>query len=105
MPAGESLESHNLPVFQGHDRLVVNAKFTLVDSSAHVGLKLQTFERAGMHYTVEYFAAGFAGLFRPVHRDLRIAQHVLRLGGGAAVECDTYAGRDDDLMTIDLKGD
>src|SRR6185436_7243790 len=78
LPADERLEPSNLAGREGDDWLIVQPELLALDSSAQVGLQLQTRNGPIPHLAVEHLAARAAARLGPVHRRVRIPKNGFR---------------------------
>ena len=76
-PARERLEPDDLAVVEVHDRLVVGDDLPSLQRAPQIGLQPQRRHRALVHVAGEHLVAGAATRLGPVHRGVRVAQHVL----------------------------
>ena len=103
IPPHERLEALDAASPEVDDRLVVQGELAADQRPPEVGLHLEELERAPVHRRLEHDALALAVGLRRVHRGVRVADQVVRLGGRAVVERDPHAGADEDLPAADLK--
>src|SRR5215211_904211 len=73
-------------------------------SLSQVVTHLQAFQGAGVHRLFEEGVARLATVLRPVHRQIRVAQHVRRLPARFARYGDAYAWSNEHLPTTEGEG-
>ena len=76
-PARERLETDHRAGVEIHDRLVEGDDLLPLDRASEIGLEPQRGDRALVHVAGEDLVAGATAHLGPVHRRVRVPQHVL----------------------------
>src|SRR5690606_25530088 len=100
-PAHERLQPRHTARIEGDHRLVVHRELAPLDRIPQVGLELDLRERTTVHLEVEDLVVRAARRLRPVHRGVRITQHVVRCVVAARAERDPDADRDLHVAALD----
>src|ERR1700760_4008268 len=100
-PANERLDAPKFPAPQVHDRLIVELKFVLGDTSPDLGFELNEVHTGRIEIRFEDFTPSSPACLGPVHGHVRMSKNVLRLCSLPA-ECDPDAGRDDESMAFEF---
>lgn len=78
IPSRQSLEADDLAAIEQHLRLIVDREFVALDCVPEITLQTQALAGRGIHLQVEHPVTDRASSLRPVHRDIRIAQEIVR---------------------------
>ena len=104
IPADQGLEPADLVARQIDHRLVVEFELAGRQRLAQVLLH----DAAGLHLQVhrgfEEAESAAAVAFRPVQREVRIAQQLVGVEAVAGADRDADAGADQDLLAVDVEG-
>ena len=103
MPAQQRLEPGEPRARQRDDRLVVDLQLVPFERPAQILFEPQPFFGRGEHRRVEDFAAGLAQFLRPIHRGIRVADHVLRALVAVGADDEPDADRRDHLPSLQLE--
>ena len=107
VPADQGLEPIDLPARQMDHRLVVEDELLVVDGSLQVRLQLQPPQRRVVHLGFEDLIAVLPRFLRDVHRDVGVAEELLRsLRTDRPVRTrarDPDARPDEDLLPVELE--
>ena len=104
LPANERLEAGDTARFERDDRLEHQAQLSAVDRVLQLGAELVTRADRGMHAGVEHGEAGLSVRLGHVHRDVGIADDLLRVAAGVAGAGDSDGGRTGDRVLADHVG-
>ena len=103
VPAHERLDRDHPAGAERHDRLVVEREaLPVLDGPPEVGLELHPLDDAPVHLRVEHDGAGLSLELRLVHRDVRVAQHLVRLAVPRRLHRDPDARRHEQLVAGQL---
>ena len=91
-PAGQRLEAHHLTGVEPHDRLERHADVALLHSAFELAPDREAVDRAVVHGRLEQLDAALAVRLGRVHREVGVAQQLVRRGGGPAARGDADAG-------------
>ena len=101
-PARECLDGDDPPVPKVDDRLVGERQALVLDRLAQVGLELQAGRDLGLHRRLEERIRSAAADLGAVHRDVGVAQQVVRRSVPARGDDDPDAAADRDLALVEL---
>ena len=93
VPPGEGLDGDDPLVREGHDRLVGERQVLVLDGLAQVGLELHSRGDLGLHRRLEQRIRAAAADLGAVHRDVGVAQQVVRRAVAAGGDDDADAAR------------
>ena len=103
-PAQQRLEPDELLGHELDQRLVVQLELVALDRVAQVALDRHPLDQTTAQRGVERLEAPAAELLGAVHRGVRVAQQLLGGPGPSLADGDADAGRDEHLVSVDLKG-
>ena len=103
IPAQQRFEPGEPGLRQGDDRLVVHLQLVPFERAAKILFQPQSFLRRGEHRRVEDLTSGLAQLLRPVHRRIRVPDHVLRAPVTVVTDDQPDADRRDHLPPLQLE--
>src|SRR6185369_6467161 len=104
VPAHECFKSGESSGLQSNNRLVVNSEFLVFDRLSQIAFELQPRNRARVHSLVKQFVARLAIFLGAIHRDVCVAQNVVRPIVTARAECDADTRRSECRILVEHEG-